>query len=79
MNKEDKIVIAEAINSLITERMLNHREHHIVKFPFIGQFGRVAFFLYNPDKRRITAIEYRMKGKTRKIKLKYNKLKIKWI
>ena len=70
MNKEDKIVITEAINSLITERMINHREHHIVKFPFIRQTGRVAFFLYNPDRHRITAIEYEMKGKTRAIKLK---------
>ncbi len=70
MKKIDKIVITNAFNSLITEKMLNHRERHSVKFPFICGFG-YAFFLYDPQKCRITAIEYRRKRKTRTIKLNH--------
>ena len=69
MKKADKRIIADAINSLITKRMLNHREHHIVKFPFIRGLGSYGSLLYDPQKYSIVAIEYKRKGKTRTIKL----------
>ena len=69
MTEDKKRIIADAFNSLITEKMHLHREYNIVKCPFLNRYGGFDFFLYDPQKRKIVAIEYTREGKVRTIKL----------